>query len=209
MSPANRLDGQRLQSALAGQLIGNCVIMVEATTSTNDLVAELAAQSSEGLVVIAETQTAGRGQYGRRWDSTAGKGLWMSVLLRPAIAITDSAKLTDLLAQSIAGTIAGFTALVASVKPPNDVYVGARKIAGVLVDMRVEPAGNYCAICGMGVNVNHRLEDFPDTLRATAGSIASCLGREVDRSELAVALLRDLDGRYRAFSNNSALRAAS
>ena len=209
MSPADPLDAEKLRAALDGQLIGHRVVVVEETTSTNDLVAQLAAESDEGLVVFAERQTAGRGQYGRRWDSAPRKGLWLSVLLRPQIAVADSSQLTELLATSIANTIAQFAGLSPAIKPPNDVYIGSRKIAGVLVEMRVETSGAYCAIAGIGVNVNHAIEDFPDELRETACSIASCLGRAVDRHELAIALLRDLASRYRAFSSNSAARAAS
>ncbi len=212
MSPgeeAQRLDAEKLAAELTGQLIGNRIVVLEETTSTNDVVAQLAKESSEGLVVFAETQTAGRGQYGRRWDSVARKGLWLSVLLRPNINVADSATLTELLACSISGAMGAFTGLAPFIKPPNDVYIGSRKIAGVLVEMRVEPSGSYCAIAGMGVNVNHALHDFPPELRDAAGSIASCIGRPVDRRAFAVALLRELDARYRAFSSNSAARAAS
>jgi BirA family biotin operon repressor/biotin-[acetyl-CoA-carboxylase] ligase len=209
MSPAERLDAEKLARALSGQLVGNRIVVLEETTSTNDIVAQLAPETGEGLVVFAERQTAGRGQYGRRWESVAGKGLWLSILLRPQITVADSARLTDLLAASIASTLSGFAALEPWIKPPNDVYVGDRKLAGVLVEMRVEPGGDYCAIAGAGVNVNHTPEHFPPELRDTAGSIASCLRREVDRQEFAIALLREIDARYRAFSNNSAARAVS
>lgn len=209
MSPADPLNADELSAALGGQLIGNRVVLLKETTSTNDVVAQLAAESAEGLAVFAERQTAGRGQYGRRWDSVTGKGLWLSVLLRPQIAVADSSKLTDLLANAVASAIADSTGLTPSIKPPNDVYVAGRKIAGVLVEMRVEANGSYCAVAGVGVNVNHALEDFPLELRETAGSLAICLGREVDRHQFAVALLRELDACYAAFSNNSAARAAS
>jgi BirA family biotin operon repressor/biotin-[acetyl-CoA-carboxylase] ligase len=108
MSPAedaDRLDPDQLAAALRGQHIGNRVVVLEETTSTNDVVAQLAPSHTAGLVVFAERQTAGRGQYGRRWDSAAHRGLWLSVLLRPGIAVSDSSKLTDLLAQTIAATV--------------------------------------------------------------------------------------------------------
>ena len=212
MSPAegaDRLDPDELAAALSGQHIGNHIVVLDETSSTNDVVAQLASRHAEGLVVIAERQTAGRGQYGRRWDSAAHRGLWLSVLLRPGIAVSHSSKLTDLLAQTIAATLRESAGLSASIKPPNDIFVAGKKIAGVLVEMRVEPGGSYCAIAGMGVNVNHTAEDFPAELRETAGSIAMLLGRCVDRQAFAVALLRQLDARYRQFSESSATRAAS
>lgn len=209
VDPADRLNRDELAAALRGQHIGNHIIVLEETTSTNDVVAQLAPAHREGLVVFAERQTAGRGQYGRRWDSAAHRGLWLSVLLRPRISVSDSSKLTDLLANTIAEALSEFTGLGSSIKPPNDVYVGGKKLAGVLVEMRVEPGGSYCAVAGMGVNVNHAIDDFPDELRETAGSIAMSLGRSVDRQAFAAALLRALEARYRRFSENSAAPAAS
>ena len=205
----DRLDQDRLCCALSGQQIGNLVIVLEETTSTNDVIAQLAAAHAEGLVVFAERQTAGRGQYGRRWASAAHKGLWLSALLRPRITVGDSSRLTDLLARTTADTVAEVAGMPASIKPPNDVYVAGRKIAGVLVEMRVEAHGGYCAIAGIGVNINQAIEDFPEDLRQTAGSVAMSLGQSVDREAFAVALLRRLDRRYRAFSENSAVRGAS
>ena len=196
--PVDLLDAGAVQAALAGQVIGNHVLVLEETTSTNDVVAQLAAEHAEGLVVIAEQQTAGRGQYGRRWESAAGKGLWFSILLRPRMAVSDSSRLTDFLARSIADEIAMELGLVTAIKPPNDVYVSGRKVAGVLVEMRVEPSGDYCAIAGAGINVNHAREDFPVELRDAAVSLAIAAERQVDRSAFLIALLRTLDQRYRA-----------
>jgi BirA family biotin operon repressor/biotin-[acetyl-CoA-carboxylase] ligase len=95
MSPADRLDGERIAEALRGERLGNRVVVLDETTSTNDVVFEMAGDSEEGLVVFAERQTAGRGQHGRRWESAAGKGLWFSVLLRPNLAPNDLSRLTN------------------------------------------------------------------------------------------------------------------
>lgn len=199
MSPAEPLDGISLQAALGGQMVGHRLIVLEETTSTNDVVAQMAADHSEGLVVIAELQTAGRGQYGRRWESSKGKGLWLSVLLRPEIPVADSSRLTDFLAHTIQETITEFTDLETTIKPPNDIYLDHRKVAGVLVEMRVEANGKHCAIAGMGLNVNHTLGDFPAALQATAGSLALATGGAVDRLGLTIALLRNLNRGYAEF----------
>ncbi len=198
MSPSDALEGDALRNALGDQLIGREIIVLAETSSTNDVVAQMAASHLEGLVVIAERQTAGRGQYGRRWESTGGKGLWLSVLLRPGIAVAESCRLTDFLAHAIHETITEITLLSATIKPPNDVYFDGRKLAGVLVEMRVEANGKHCAIAGLGLNVNHALADFPPELQATAGSLALASGREIDRFQFTLALLRNLDRRYAA-----------
>ncbi len=209
MSPVEPLDAEAIRGACARQLIGNRVLVFEEISSTNDAVGQMAAESAEGLVVFAERQTAGRGQYGRRWESAAGRGLWMSVLLRPQLAVAESSRLTDLLAQAIQGTLAQHLGIAATIQQPNDVYIEDRKVAGVLVEMRVEASGSYCAIAGMGINVNHAPEEFPPELQATATSLALTSGRRgVDRSALAVSLLGELDARYAAMRTPAA-RAAS
>lgn len=198
MSPVDVLGAERLQAALTKQRIGRQVVVLEATTSTNDAIAAMASEHEEGLVVFAEQQTVGRGQYGRRWESAKGKGLWLSVLLRPQISVSDSGELTDFLARTIARTIEQELALAPIIKPPNDIYLAERKVAGVLVEMRVEADGNYCAIAGLGINVNQQLADFPAELRDSASSLALASGRNIDRTEFAIALLRNLDSAYAA-----------
>ncbi|MBA3882932.1 MAG: biotin--[acetyl-CoA-carboxylase] ligase [Chthoniobacterales bacterium] len=198
MSEPDPLDAVRLRSAVRKQRIGRRVVVLEETTSTNDKLAEMAAESAEGLVVLAEHQTSGRGQYGRHWESAARKGLWMSILLRPQLAVAESRRLTAFFATVIAATIEKQLRLVPAIKSPNDVYLDGRKIAGVLVEMRVESRGSYCAIAGLGINVNQTLTDFPTELRETAGSLSLARGSSVDRTELAIELLRRMEERYTA-----------
>jgi BirA family biotin operon repressor/biotin-[acetyl-CoA-carboxylase] ligase len=200
MSPGDALDADALQQALSARVIGQRVIVLEQTTSTNDAVAELAERNSEGLVVFADRQTAGRGQYGRRWESVAQKGLWFSILLRPPIAVGEAAGLTDLLARAIAATMQSELGVAPTLKRPNDVYLGERKVAGVLLEMRVDNAGDYFAVAGLGVNVNHDAADFPQELRGAAGSLAMAAGRPVHRAAFALALLRQIDDSYDAFT---------
>lgn len=197
MSPADdRLDAAELEGACAGQLIGRRIVVREEVSSTNDVVAQLAPDADEGLVAIAERQTAGRGQYGRRWESAAGKGLWLSALLRPTIGVAESGQLTTMLAETIAAAIARELGLSPRIKPPNDVYIDERKVAGVLVEMRVEANGGYCAIAGIGINVNHAPGDFPPELRESAGSLATAAGRPVSRAAFARTFLQELDSAY-------------
>lgn len=198
MSEPEPLDTERLRAAVATQRIGHRLVVLQETTSTNDAIAEMAADSAEGVVVLAEQQTGGRGQYGRRWESAAGKGLWLSILLRPRLRVAHSSRLTDFLAEAIAATINEQFGIAASIKSPNDIYIVNRKVAGVLVEMRVEHSGSYCAIAGLGINVNHVQSDFPAELRETATSLALASGSVIDRSDLAIVLLRNLDRRYAA-----------
>jgi len=196
MSPVDPLGADALSAALRDQLIGSRIVVLNETGSTNDVVAELAPGEGEGLVVFAEAQTSARGQYGRRWESAAHKGLYLSILLRPKIDVSESAQLTDLLARSVAATIEEQIGLACLIKPPNDVYLATQKIAGVLVEMRVEANGGYAAIAGIGLNVNQLRQDFPPQLQGSAGSLALATGRWVDRNLLAIALLRKVNSSY-------------
>src|SRR3954462_9784411 len=119
------LDAATIRHRAATKLVGRDVIVVEETGSTNDLLFEMADPSTaEGLVIFAESQTAGRGQRGNRWISPARLGLWFSILLRPRLGLGESQRLTSWLAERIAATARAQFALDAVVKPPNDVYVG-------------------------------------------------------------------------------------
>jgi BirA family biotin operon repressor/biotin-[acetyl-CoA-carboxylase] ligase len=195
----DRLSADKLRAELGKAVIGRQIVVLDTTTSTNDVVLQMATdQSSEGPVVFAEHQTGGRGQRGKEWESVAGKGLWFSILLQPEIALAESTRLTAWAAQSVAQTIAEQFALPTTIKPPNDVYIDGKKVAGVLVEMRARPNAPHFAILGVGVNVNQCAEDFSEELRGRAASLAMILGRVVDRPGFAVALLRKLDRTYRA-----------
>ncbi|PYI93740.1 MAG: biotin--[acetyl-CoA-carboxylase] ligase [Verrucomicrobia bacterium] len=193
--PSDRLIATELRAELAGSGIGNEIVVVEETPSTNDLAWAAAERgAAAGFVVFAERQTKGRGQYGRRWESAPYQGLWFSILLRPAITLRDSPRLTSQLAELVSATIAEETGCTPTIKPPNDIYIAGRKVAGVLVEGRTTGDGSYVAVAGIGINVNQTTDDFPEELRATAGSLAMAAGRKIDRSKLAIALLRRLDG---------------
>jgi BirA family biotin operon repressor/biotin-[acetyl-CoA-carboxylase] ligase len=192
---SDRLIATELSAALQGYRIGNDIVVVEETESTNDLVWKAFERgASEGFVIFAERQTKGRGQYGRRWESAPYLGLWFSVLLRPALTLAESPKLTVLLAEAVAATIADETGCAPTIKWPNDVYLSGRKVGGVLVEGRTAADGSYVAVAGIGINVNQTIDDFPEELRDTAGSLAMATGKKISRAKLAVALLTKFNG---------------
>jgi BirA family transcriptional regulator, biotin operon repressor / biotin---[acetyl-CoA-carboxylase] ligase len=201
MSPAeivDRLVADEMRAALGSVLIGRDIIVLDQTGSTNAAILQIATpNSSEGLVLFAEHQTAGRGQRGNRWESAAAKGLLFSILLRPRIQINRSPLLTAWAAETISGVIENEFSLKTTIKLPNDVQIDGRKVAGVLVEMRAHEKTRYSAIVGIGININQALEDFPKELQSRAISLAIALRRQVDRQNFAIALLRDLDRSYR------------
>ena len=198
----DRLIADQLKAELPRTIIGREIIVLEQTSSTNDTVSRLASTDglpprSEGLVVFAEHQTAGRGQRGNRWESATGKGLWFSILLRPGIQLSDSGRLTIWAIETIADVIRTEVGLEPTIKLPNDIRINGRKIAGVLVEMRAQNNAPHMAVVGIGINVNQCRKDFPAELQDSAISLAMAFGREVNRQEFAVALLQKLDAKYR------------
>jgi BirA family transcriptional regulator, biotin operon repressor / biotin---[acetyl-CoA-carboxylase] ligase len=213
----DQLTADELRSELADAVIGSQVIVLEQTTSTNDAILQVASLQGgtlshgrrgfaeggnrtpvqEGLVMFAERQTAGRGQRGNRWESTAGKGLWFSILLLPEIDLSDSGRLTIWAIETVADVIRTQCGLDPVIKLPNDVQLDGRKVAGVLVEMRAQNKASHIAVIGIGINVNQCHEDFPLSLRDRATSIAMVARRRIDRQKFARALLRNLDLTYR------------
>lgn len=214
----DRLIAEQLQAALPCSIIGRNIIVLEQTGSTNDAILQVASPQGaavspgrhslgeggslpplidEGLVLFAEHQTAGRGQHGNRWESTAGKGLWFSILLRPEIRLSDSGRLTIWAIEAISDVIRSKFGLEPEIKLPNDVQLSGQKVAGVLVEMRAQDNAPHLAVVGIGINVNQCRDDFPAELQDRAISLAMSLGRQVERQNLAVALLQNLGLTYR------------
>src|SRR5437762_6579862 len=190
----DRLIADQLQAALPSGIIGRKSIVLEQTGSTNDAVSRVALTDDlpsipEGLVVFAEHQTAGRGRRGNHWESTAGKGLWFSILLRPEIPLSDSGRLTIWAIEAISDVIRSEFGLEPAIKLPNDVQLNEHKVAGVLVEMRAQDKAPHVAVVGIGINVNQCRDDFPAELQDNAISLAMALGREVALQNFAVALL--------------------
>ena len=203
VSKLRRLIADQLKAELpSGAVIGREIIVLEQTSSTNDAVSRVASTGGlpsrlEGLVVFAEHQTAGRGQRGNRWESTAGKGLWFSILLRPEILLSNSGRLTIWAMEAISDVIRSEFGLEPAIKLPNEVQFDEHKLAGVLVEMRAQDKAPHLAVVGIGINVNQCRDDFPAELQDNAISLAMALGREVALQNFAVALLRKLDLTYR------------
>lgn len=187
---------------LAARLGGACglareILVFEKTGSTSDIAAQLGhAGAAEGAVIFAETQTAGRGRLGRAWASAAREGLWFSILLRPALPMAGWTRLTTWAAVAVARGIEdalGGADIPARVKWPNDIWLGGKKVVGILTESHAGAGGAF-AVAGIGVNVNQ--QSFPPGLHGRAGSLREFAGRALDRAAVAAAILRRLDEAY-------------
>jgi len=157
--------------------------------STQDRARALAAAGFGPSVVVADLQTAGQGTRGRSWQSPAGASLLASWLFRPAPA--EPGLFALLAGVAVARALERLGVRDASLKWPNDVETGQKKVAGALAHATTDAEGGSLVL-GIGVNVNQRLDDFPAELRASATSVALA-GPSVDRLALFVDLTRELD----------------
>lgn len=179
------------------RVIGRDIRVFKETASTSDVAQKLAEDGvAEGVVVFAESQTQGRGRLGRQWLSAPGKGLWLSVLLRPALPPQQATQLTVAAAVALARAVEAQTGLKPDIKWPNDLLLGGRKVAGILTEMNAELERVHSLILGMGLNVNQTAAEFPAALRGTVTSLRLAGGAPVDRPAMAAQLLRELDADY-------------
>jgi BirA family biotin operon repressor/biotin-[acetyl-CoA-carboxylase] ligase len=198
VSSPDLLHADDLLSRLgATRIVGRDIRVFHETTSTNDVIDKLARDGvQEGVVVLAESQTKGRGRLGRSWTSPAGKGLWFSVLLRPDLHPLQTTQLTVASATALRRAIQGQTGLKPEIKWPNDILLRGKKTAGILTELHGELDHVDYIILGIGVDVNLGTMDFGPELRRTATSLKIELGTPVSRPELAVLVLRELDNDY-------------
>jgi len=179
------------------KVVGRDIRVFEQTTSTNDVIEKLARDGvEEGVVVFAESQTRGRGRLGRTWASPRRKGLWFSVLLRPAFRPQETTQLTVAAATALWRAIRNETGLHPDVKWPNDLLLRGRKVAGILTELTAELDRVKHIILGVGVDVNLGTVDFPSDVRKLATSLKIESGQAVSRADLAVEILRELDRDY-------------
>lgn len=168
------LSAQSISPYLKGKAESFILDVRKTVTSTNTLAKEMAADgASEGTVIIASEQTAGRGRMGRSFYSPASTGLYMSIILRPKLSLEDSLLITTCTAVAVAKAIEELTKKDVYIKWVNDLYMNGKKVCGILTEasLNVENGGLEYAVVGIGVNVN--TGNFPDDIKEVAGSIFS------------------------------------
>lgn len=193
----DRIIAADLASRLEACPLAEEIVVFRETDSTNDLALQRGREGhAGGLAIFAEQQHAGRGRFGRRWESASHRGLWFSLVLRPALPIARWSRLTTWAAAGVAAAIESATGLRAAIKWPNDVFVAEKKAAGILIESGADTAGRPFAVVGIGVNANHVPADFPDELAARATSLRIATGRRCDRTALAAEILTQLATRH-------------
>jgi BirA family biotin operon repressor/biotin-[acetyl-CoA-carboxylase] ligase len=202
VSSPDTLDACEVTAELRMASLANPVHAFASVDSTNDVASSLAGEGApEGTTVVAEEQTGGKGRRGRRWHSPEGLGLWFSFILRPDLPARRSACLSLVAAASVASLLRTSCGVNGSVKWPNDVVVGPRKICGILTESEFAGDRVDFVVVGVGLNVLQRPADFPRDLRDAATSIRIESGRLFRRARLLADALVAFGARYKIFQS--------
>ncbi|MGZ6096983.1 MAG: biotin--[acetyl-CoA-carboxylase] ligase [Myxococcaceae bacterium] len=189
----DRLTALEILPLLETSDLGRTVHAFDALPSTSEVAFRLAGEGADhGELIVAETQTAGRGRRGRSWASPPGKNLYASLVLRPELPPQRAPELTLLAAVAVAEALRA-EGVEASIKWPNDVQVGGRKIAGILTELSAESDRVHFVVLGIGVNLNAGASDFPPDVSELATSVLRVRGRRVDRAGFVARLMRLLE----------------
>jgi BirA family biotin operon repressor/biotin-[acetyl-CoA-carboxylase] ligase len=194
-SSPDRLLAEEVQFGLGTRKFGCQVHHFDSVASTMDGAFRLGMEGApEGAVVVAETQTKGRGRLGRAWASPKGKGLYFSIVLRPTCSAADAARLTLVAAVAVSEATEKVTGLQPRIKWPNDLLLNDKKVCGILTELRAEVDRAQFVIVGFGVNVNNTASQ----LLPEAVSLREVKGQALSRVALLQQILRSCEERYLA-----------
>ncbi|MGC2400336.1 MAG: biotin--[acetyl-CoA-carboxylase] ligase [Acidobacteriaceae bacterium] len=192
-------DLTALDTALAGTPFSGNIRYFPTIHSTNVLAMREADEGApEGMVYLADEQTAGRGRGAHGWQSTRGDGLYVSVLLRPRVAPADVLWLSLAAGLAVREAVRQITFLEADIRWPNDLLLGKKKFCGILTELNAEVTRVRHAVVGIGINVHQ--ETFAGELGRIACSLRSETGRSWPRQDLLIALLQSLYGKAQTLS---------
>ncbi len=190
-SSPDRLSAVIIADGLETSTIGKKIVVLPNVDSTNDEVKRRAAAGEpEGLVVIAEHQSAGKGRFGRIWSSDSG-GVYFTVLVRPELPPSDIASVTLAAGLAVCLAIREYTGLDAKIKWPNDIIIGRKKLCGILTEMSAQSDRIDFIAIGIGINVNHTF--FPEEIKSKATSLYLETGERIDRNSFMRCVIKKLD----------------
>jgi len=194
-STPDKMYGYEIGRGLNTDIFGKQKIRhFESITSTNSKAYELAEEGApEGTLVVAETQTSGKGRLGRKWISPKGKGIYCSIILRPDMEIDSIPVITLAGAVSIQRTIKKVCGIDAGVKWPNDILIGGKKVCGILTEIKAQPDMVDFLIIGIGININTDRKQIPPEATSLKIESAHC----VSRTEFLRLMLNEMEKDYK------------
>ena len=192
-----RLSADKIKDNLRTDIIGREIVTLERTESTMDIAKKMLKEGAiEGTTIFVEEQTQGRGRSGKEWYCKSGKGLLLTVVLRPVIQPENSYLLMVITAVAIVQTIRDMFQLPVDIDWPNDLVINNKKLGGIIVETQdhTEQLRDY--IVGIGINVNSKKHEFPEHIGQPATTLAIEKETFIDRTNFAKALLQNLDSWY-------------
>lgn len=198
-----KLNQKTLEEIFAGKPIGHQLYYYQEIGSTNDEAFRLALSGApEGTLLIAESQSAGRGRMQRTWHSPTAKNIYTSVILRPTVQPFQAPQFSILAGVAVAEALDIYCKGRIKLKWPNDVLINEKKVCGILAQAKTSASMVDFLILGIGINVNIRNEQLPKDLRNTATSLMDNAGREISRLEIIISLYENLTKWYKQFLND-------
>jgi BirA family biotin operon repressor/biotin-[acetyl-CoA-carboxylase] ligase len=200
---AMNLNQEELKKSLAGTLIGRKLYYYPEIGSTNDEAFRLGVEGEpEGAVVIADSQSKGKGRLQRAWHSPAGANIYTSVILRPNFEPVKAPQLSIVAGVAAAELLNNYCPGQVQLKWPNDVLIGGKKACGILAQMKISESAIDFVVLGIGINVNIGYNQFPADIRNIATSLAIETGKELSRPELIISLYENLAKWYKRLLQN-------
>lgn len=197
MKKPDKISSNEIQLGLKTKMLGRHIHFEQSVSSTQKIAKNLAAEGCpEGTIVVADEQTNGRGRMARTWYSPSGTGIWMSMIIRPNIPVNLTPQLTLLTAVAIVQAIEELTPLNPSIKWPNDIMLNGKKIVGILTELQAEADQVHSVIIGTGINVNQKVEHFPEELQNIATSLKIETGTTLERAQLIQMILLKFEELY-------------
>ncbi|MCG7339656.1 biotin--[acetyl-CoA-carboxylase] ligase [Staphylococcus sp. ACRSN] len=181
------------------QNVFNHIEVIESTPSTQTLAKQKLVGNRDTYLILSDEQTEGKGRFNRPWASSKGKGLWMSIVLRPNVPFDTITKFNLFMALGIKDAIQSFSDKDVTVKWPNDIYIEGKKVCGFLTEMVANSDGIEAVICGIGINMNQTKDDFVGDLERKATSIKINAKKTINRYYFLQNLVKNIEYRYKQF----------
>lgn len=192
-----KMTASEIQNGLRTKTLGREIESFDQIDSTNDLARRRGINGvPEGMLILADSQIAGRGRHGRRWHAAPGSSILASLILRHRLLANQIGLPSIVGAVAIAAAIHELTNIAATIRWPNDVLIRGKKVSGILTELDYDRNRQPFLVMGLGVNVNTSLADFPQDIRASATSLRIEVGRTFSRVALIQTILHRLEEYY-------------
>lgn len=194
---------RKLQEYLKTEWLGWNLLYYPETDSTNVRAKALGNEGQHGTLLVANRQTAGRGRRGRTWESPEEKNIYMTLFLKPEIAIDKAPMLTIVMAHSVSKVLREVYKLDAQIKWPNDLVLNKKKICGILTEMSVSGGAIDYVVIGTGINVGNKT--FPEELQQSATSLWLETGEKFPRAKMIAEIMNEFEKEYEVFCEADSL----